>query len=182
MREEWRAVPGFEGYYEASSFGRIRSLDRTIFVPKSARNKAHYRCLRSEVLAPSLNRGRGYLVVTLWREHEEHHTDVHRVIALTFHGPQPPGMYVCHRNGIKSDLSEGNLYYGTPKDNVEDQRRHGTLVVGEAAHAAKLTPTEVVEIRRSRGRETQKDLALRFGVGQAQISRIQLRREWVHVE
>lgn len=45
---------------------------------------------------------------------------VHHLVAEAFHGPRPAGLFVCHRNDIRTDNRSINLYYGTPQDNAWD--------------------------------------------------------------
>lgn len=107
MLEEWRSIPGYEGRWEASNWGRVRSLPR----PRT----------RGGVLSQRLNK-RGYLSVTLGRETHE----VHRLIALAFIGPRPDGMETRHLDGNPLNCQEVNLAYGPRSANVRDKRAHGT--------------------------------------------------------
>ncbi|TCM21516.1 HNH endonuclease [Novosphingobium sp. PhB165] len=161
--EEWRAVPGFEGRYEASSFGRVRSL----------RNAGHgYDRPRAKprVLKDYTN-SRGYRVVTLGRS--ENPTGVHRVVCLTFHGQPPsPDHTAAHRDGYKPNCRADNLRWATWDEQAGDRRRHGTIARGERQGLSKLTRGQVDAIRAQSPSKPQSQLAAEFGVGQPHISSI----------
>jgi hypothetical protein len=113
---EWMAIPGWEGYYEASIHGEIRSLDRTTTIGQRVKGK---------VLVPGLMPN-GYLMVSLYRGSARHAETVHRLVMAATHGPCPDGFEVCHRNGKRNDNRRVNLYYGTRSENNLDKVRHGT--------------------------------------------------------
>ena len=114
-------MPGWAGAFEASSQGRVRSLDRVIF-------SSDGRCwpVSGQVRTPRMG-NRGYLVVSIgdsqrgWRN-----WPVHRLIALAFHGTRPPGMDVCHNNGDRVDNRAENLRYDTRSANILDAVGQGT--------------------------------------------------------
>jgi hypothetical protein len=104
--ETWAPIPGYEGRWEASTEGRIRSLPR--------------RRTRGGVLKPRVNK-RGYLSLVLGRETHE----VHRLVALAFLGPRPEGGEVRHVDGNPLNPRLSNLTYGTRSENGLDKRAHG---------------------------------------------------------
>ena len=117
--ERWLPVPGYEGMYEVSSVGRVRSLPRIVH-RKDGRSR--------RALGGDLNRrvsGTGYLCVDLWKENQGSRENVHVLVAAAFIGPRPDGMFVCHYNDVKTDNRVENLRYATPADNEADKRRNG---------------------------------------------------------
>ena len=180
MTEIWWSVPGFEGLYEASNLGRIKSLDR--MVPGRSKSSSTYmRRSPGGLLHPTVGRG-GYLFVGLSKDGTQGMRSAHSVIAETFLGPRPAERYTCHRDGNPANNALANLYYGTPSENVADARRHGTLSVGERAGSAKLSEADVRFIRAHAGVLSQSAMAARFGVGQSQISRIVSGIRWAHLD
>lgn len=121
--ERWLPVPGFEGLYEASSHGSIRSLQRTARVRGGA-----LRTVPGRVLAATGGRGRAgrYPTVALCIDGVRFDRSVHVLIALTFIGPRPAGQVVRHADDIGSHLCDGNLSYGTQAENVADMHRNRT--------------------------------------------------------
>jgi len=74
-----------------------------------------------------------------------------------------------------------NLKWGTPLENTEDKRRHGTIPRGESAGGAKLTEAQVLEIRRRHGTASLRSLAREFGVSHTAIRRAALGIKWAHL-
>lgn len=113
--EEWRPVKGFEGLYEVSSLGRVRSLDRLIVRSDGQSYIKHGQIL---TLTPNIGR-RGYLRVALSKGHKQYkHFEVHRLVALHFVDGYQPGLVVNHKNEIKTDNRADNLEWCTYKYNL----------------------------------------------------------------
>lgn len=91
---------------------------------------------------------------------------IHRLLLETFVGPCPPGMQCRHLDGDPGNYSMTNIEWGTPLQNIEDRRRHGTDNSGERNGHAKFTNKEAVEIRRryAVGDISQAELAREYGV------------------
>lgn len=81
--EEWREVVGFEGLYEVSNRGRVRSLDRMTNGPHGSRR------IRGRVLKPSTHSTSGYKLVTLRNSGKNRSTSVHSLMAEAFLGSRP---------------------------------------------------------------------------------------------
>jgi hypothetical protein len=155
--EEWRAVIGWEGFYEVSDLGRVRSLPRLTSTGATPGGR---------ILKPAISGGR--LMVNLCREGIAKGHRIHRLVAAAFIGPCPEGLEVCHGPGGALDNRAANLTYGTKKKNCgPDKVRDGTTNRGERSAVAKLTEEIVAECRtRALAGETHYDLAREFGVGQ----------------
>lgn len=161
--EEWRAVPGYEGIYEASSLGRIKSLPRRLPTWFGTR-ACHEKVLRTRV-------GKnGYLNITLQKRRELWWTTVHAVVATTFLGEAPTGHEVRHLDGNRENCAISNLAWGTRLDNMRDQYRHGTRAVGQRAGIANITQELAEWIRDSSQRGPE--LHEITGVSLSTISRI----------
>lgn len=120
MNTEWRPISGYEGYYEVSNKGVIRSLDRDIEHAVSGTIRRRGRIIR---LKPHKD---GYQVVTLHKEGRRKNRMVHQLVLEAFVGPCPSGQQTCHNNGDPSDNRVENLRWDTQKENMADKRRHGT--------------------------------------------------------
>ncbi len=178
--EKWLPVHGFEDCYEVSSYGRVRSLGRKIFVSRSRHGGGYWRTLRGRVLKPSIGSS-GYQQLTLWRDAEGTQCAVHVLVLEAFVGSRPDGYYGCHVDGFPSNNRLSNLYWGTPAENASDKRTHGTHRQGSAISWAKLSEKDVERIRSLKGATLQSALASEYGVRQGHISRIMNGREWRHV-
>lgn len=117
--EEWRPVLGFEGFYEVSSYGRVRSLDRRIVASTGRVSN-----LRGRVLKQKLNHN--YLKVNLHMPQKVRYACVHRLVCEAFHGASPSwDSVVRHLNGQRLDNRPENLRWGTAAENTADMISHG---------------------------------------------------------
>jgi hypothetical protein len=111
--EEWRPVLGYEGFYEVSSHGQVRSLDR--IVPHSKFGKWR----RKGALMKQVPNTRGYLAVQLCREGRVKRIRVNVLVAEAFLGCKPEWAdQVNHKNKIKTDNNVGNLEWSNSLHNV----------------------------------------------------------------
>ena len=138
MVEFWRDIPGYEGLYQVSSRGRVRSVDRVVVCAGDRRRGPHVRRYRGCTLQPH-NSGRTGLQVVLGKKGGTRL--VHALVALAFIGPRPEGCDICHNNGDNTDNRPENLRYCTRAENNRDIARHGRR---------KLTLAQAREIRRRR--------------------------------
>ena len=179
MSEEWRDVEGYEGMYQVSCRGRVKSLDR--YIKHSSGGSA---LLPGRILKPVPNND-GYLRVSLSIRGQRTFFSVHALVCAAFIGPRPDGMDIRHLNGDSLYNCVENLVYGTSKENYADMLLHGTVAPKHGEHngRAKLTETDVRKIRRMLGEGLyQREIADMFGVHQSQISCIKLRRSWSHLD
>lgn len=102
-----------------------------------------------------------------------------RVMCEMAHGPPPIGKpFALHScgNGRIGCVSPAHLRWGTPKENSEDARQHGTLLQGEMSPKSKLKEADVREIRAST--ESRTTLATRFGVQDRYITKVRNGAAW----
>lgn len=117
----WLPIPGWEGWYEASDTGLIRSVTRTLTL-----SDGRVRTFYGQVLTPGTVGEYGHLGVNLHRQTDHRTCSVHRLVMLTFVGPCPDGMVVCHNDGDAANNRLSNLRYDTPRENTFDNVRNGT--------------------------------------------------------
>lgn len=116
-KEEWRAVVGFEGQYEVSNFGNVRSLDRISYAV--IKGKRVGRRLKGKNIKLFKDK-HGYLNYMM----NEWTYKVHSVVALAFLGPRPDGMIVCHWDDDGGNNHVSNLRYATYSENLRDAVRN----------------------------------------------------------
>ena len=119
MSEQWRPVLGYEGFYEVSNEGRVRSLGRWTATKGSGRRWARGRNLR-----PAVGHA-GHLRVDLSVYGKKRLHSVHVLVLEAFVGPRPPGMHCCHWDGDPQNNHVANLRWDTPAANSQDTLRHG---------------------------------------------------------
>lgn len=121
--EVWRPIPGYEGYYEASSFGTVRSLDR---VTKKRHYSGIYHMIKikGRNLKPNPAKD-GYLHIALSVNGEVTRAQLHRVIALTFIDGGSGILVVNHKDGDKTNNAISNLEWCTPQQNQQHAIKTG---------------------------------------------------------
>ena len=124
MKEEWRSVAGYEGLYEVSSFGRVRSVDREV------RNRGGVALKRGRVLSQKVMKS-GRKSVNLWKNNTGSMYLVNRLVAVAFL-PNPDGLpEVNHKDEVVDNNRVDNLEWCTRKYNAN----YGT---GKFRAAAKM--------------------------------------------
>ncbi len=103
----------------------------------------------------------------------------HRVSWMLHRGEIPTGKEVCHRCDTPSCVNPGHLFLGSHNENMRDAVLKGRTSRGADRPLAKLTENQVREIRSST--ETQRALAIRYGICQQHISDVKSGRKWRHV-
>lgn len=114
--ETWKPIPGYEGAYEVSDLGNVRSLDRITDRGRKWRGRA---------MTPTAMRN-GYMLVTLWRDGAQRTRLVHRLVLTAFVGAPEDGTEALHADGNRANNALANLAWGTHAENQRDQLRHGT--------------------------------------------------------
>ena len=160
MDEIWKPIPGYEGKYEVSNLGRVRSLDRSVWCCGAIKG-SYFSRKPGRVLRPALA-STGYPSVVLGRGNTQ---NVHVLVALAFLGPCPAGCEVRHIDGSRNNPCVDNLQYGTRRDNIEDSKKHGTFQARcERSRKIKAPMRELMCRLYSSMGFKQKDLASLFNV------------------
>jgi hypothetical protein len=165
--ERWLPVIGYEGYYEGSDLGRVRSLRR--------RTASGFRGGRTLKARP--NPKSGHLQVHLSVANIRTTKYVHQLVAAAFIGKCPPGREVRHLDGDTGNNTAGNLIYGTRSENNLDAVRHGTHSNSRKTHCKhghKFTPENTVWLGGGRRRNC---LSCKHRIAQEVAQRAQLRRK-----
>lgn len=119
MVEEWKDIVGYEGSYEVSSLGRVRTVERTA-VRSNGRPHHVKSIIRKTVTMP-----KGHLSVRLIKNGKNRTHTVHSLVLTAFTGPRPVGAVCRHLNGVPDDNRLENLAWGSGSDNQLDAVRHG---------------------------------------------------------
>lgn len=120
----------------------------------------------------------GYIRVSLHCDGNRKEEYLHRIILLTFRGPCPEGKQTRHLNGKSWDCSLKNLVWGTPRENAEDRRKHGTIW----GHRRRLTVPEVLDIRQRAAQQVPySTIAATRGVSARTVSNIVSGVTWKHL-
>ena len=149
--EIWKDVPGYEGAYQVSDKGRVKSFRR---------------CKEGVLLSPGRMSG-GHLSVALGRNKSR---CVHELVLSAFVSPRPLGYECLHKNGNHTDNRVENLRWGTRSENLQDKTLH---------NKNKLKVADIIAIKTALKNYRcglQRKLARQYGVAECTISAIKLGR------
>lgn len=176
-QEIWKPVGGYEGLYEVSSFGRVRSLDRM---------GNHWckgqRLFVGRLLNPDCQENH-YERVSLHRSGKLDRQCVHRLVARAFLGGLPK-QQVNHIDGNKRNNRVDNLEWCTHRENIQHAWRTGlkTAIRGEDHWSSILKNRDIVVIQTAAARGVQqREIARVFNVSEGIISAIVRGKNWTHI-
>jgi hypothetical protein len=174
--EIWKDIPGYEGYYQASNLGRIKSLSRwkKVFLTQ--------RIFKPESILFQKNSSNGYKIVTLSVDAAKKTRTIHRIVAECFIGNQDGLKDVNHKDGDKHNNKPDNLEWMNRSQNIKHAYDTGlrTSTRGTAVWTNKLTEAQVVEIFHSPG--IHSEIGKRYGVLKAAVQHIKSGRSWKHLK
>lgn len=174
IMEIWKDIENYEGLYQVSNLGRVKSLGRVV-----KRTDGRIRTLKERIRKPVLDT-KGYVITNLYKESKGKNFYVHRLVAETFIDNVDNKLEVNHINGVKDDNRLVNLEWNTRSENIQHAVDTGLLnIKGSKCHTSKLTEKDVLEIRDSN--LTQIELAKIYGISRPLISMIKNRKTWKHI-
>ena len=121
--EIWKAVKGYEGFYEVSSIGRIRSVDHYVACGMRYNSKVK----RKGHLLKQNAKKNGYLTVDLSKHNKIKTISVHRIVAVAFLEPVDGKDFVNHKNLNKHDNRAENLEWCTRSENARHAVVNGAM-------------------------------------------------------
>lgn len=171
MEEKWVDIQGYEGLYQISNHGNVRSLDRP--VRTILRNKmVSTRIVKGKNLKPKFN-GTEYLGVILSKENKQKTLRINRLVGFHFLVKGENHTQVNHIDGNKFNNHVNNLEWCTAKENMKHAYEIGLRKGGQDCNLSKLTEVEVlqiVELKRQGKRSV--DVSRAFNISVRTVNRI----------
>lgn len=174
--EQWKDITDFEGLYQVSNLGNIKSIARVSTIGRR---------LKERMLSLKVNKDNGYVYVSLFRQGKTYNKRVHILVAQEWVKNPNKLPIVHHKDADKENNKVNNLQWATQKTNVNESIKAGNMKVTGSEHPqAKLTEESVYEIKEllATTKLTQKSIAERYGVEKSAISKIKRNITWTHVE
>lgn len=169
MKEIWVDIKGYEGYYQVSNLGNIRSRKRLIFNPKHSDNiKSNLKICKSQEIKKSLTRG--YNSVRLYRNNIGKTLRVCRLVSIAFLPNKENKPCVNHIDGNKENDNLDNLEWVTYIENMAHAVENNLVNIKYGAdHASSM---KVINDGSNTVYDSIKEAALSIGISSSQLSRI----------
>lgn len=123
-KEIWKDIDGYNGLYQVSNLGRVKSLEK-----KCLSRNGKYRVNKEKILKLYTNSKDGYIRVGLWKNNKHHSFTLHKIVAQTFIDNYDNKPCIDHINGDRTDNRVENLRWVTHKENNNNpitKKRHST--------------------------------------------------------
>lgn len=174
MEEIFRPIKNYEGYYEVSNLGRVKSLAKEWSVGR-----------KGETILKAGKRKIGYDFVVLCVDKNKKYVSVHRLVAEHF--CENPNSYnvVNHKDSDRQNNNASNLEWTTNSGNAKHGFDYGFRkgMKGVTNGGSILNTDKVIKIRELyyTKKYSQSKIAEMFSIKQTQVSRIVLRKQWQHI-
>jgi len=176
QEEIWKDIAGFEGYYQVSNLGRVKSLSRELNVKNGIRKT-------KERIIANTNNGTGYLICSLSKKNKRKSILTHRLVATAFIENFDILKEVNHKDGNKKNNSLCNLEWVTRQENINHSWDNKlTNCIGETHHSSKLNNSLVLELRSdySSGNYKIQQLANKYNLHHETVRNVISRKTWNH--
>lgn len=170
--EIWKSIIGYEGLYEVSSFGRVKSKERIA-----------YNYLRKERLLKPTPHNKGYLKIWLSKDGVRRCYYVHRLVAQNFIDNYDNNLQINHIDCNKTNNTLSNLEVVTHKENMEHAAKNGLMKprIGVNNPLSRFSLTDIIEIEELRKTMGIVEISKIFSVNHSTISRVLNRKRYKNV-
>jgi len=119
MKEIFKDIPDYEGFYQVSNLGKVKSLWRKVKCSQG------FKVNKEKVLKPYLNKKTGYLSVNLSKKGVRKTKTIHVLMAIVFKNHKPNGhkFVVDHIDNIKTNNFEWNIQVVTHRKNLSKDKK-----------------------------------------------------------
>lgn len=188
MEEIWMPIKNYEGLYEVSNLGNVKSLNRLVENSGNAgslnRLVKYYQPIRERILKPIMNTG-GYYGIILHKNGKPEMFRVGGLVLAAFIKPKNKNLQVNHINGIKSDNRLVNLEWCTPSENMIHAYKNKLMIspCGSKHYNSKINENDVLDIIKlhNSGLLKNTEIAKMYNMSKSNIGSIIKRKFWKHV-
>lgn len=179
--EIWKEIKGYEGYYEVSSFGNIRSMNRVVNHAKGGVMRIKQKNIKLN------NHSSGYKIVSLSKDGIVKTNLVHRLVALTFITNTDSKPEINHKDLDKKNNSISNLEWVTSKENKDHFAINSQILQiekfckGEKHPKSKITEKQAFDIKYNSGHLKLRELREIYGLSLMALSHIRNGTNWAHI-
>jgi len=168
-------VLDYEGFYQVSNLGNVKSLEREVNHPKGG-----VLLKKERILKPSTDKN-GYKIVVLCKIGVSKTFKIHRLVCSSFIKNLENKPCVNHKNGIKNDNRIENLEWCTVKENTKHSYYFGFQKApkGEESCRCKLKKEDVLNIRKSSLKNSE--LSKIYNISASNIYCIRVKKSWKHI-
>jgi hypothetical protein len=178
VKEIWKQIPTYEGLYEVSSHGRVRTMRRIIKYKYKNIIKSQLR--ESKIMKQKIVNGYNYIVLN---KNGKYNTfSVSRLVLTAFKRPRLISEEASHfpdRDKKNNHLS--NLRWATHIQNEKDKIFHQTKIEGIKHGMHKLSEKDIIEIRKLKGRFTHKQISKKYNISRQNVGKILNRELWKNI-
>ena len=179
MNEIWKDIKGYEGYYQISNCGRVKSLERTAIAKCNSIRRV------PEKILSICNDKDGYNIITLTKNSKKKTFKIHRLISQYFIRNPKNKPEVNHKDGNKQNNNINNLEWATESENTTHAHKIGLIdEKGEKNPNSKLSKNQVIQIKKELKTPywgIGVSLAKKFNVSVGMIKDINVNRTWKHI-
>lgn len=173
--EIWKSIKGYEGLYEVSNFGKIKSLDRLVRHKK----ESDFRIQKGAIKKQPKNSD-GYLTVILYLKNKQKSFLVHRLVCYHFKNNPQNKPTVNHKDGNKLNNHINNLEWNTISENTKHAWETGLIKKksGDSCNNRKLSSLQVSEIKNLLPNNTHLEISKMYNVSRSTISAVSNGQNW----
>jgi hypothetical protein len=169
ITEIWKDIKGYEGLYQVSNYGRIKSLK-----------------FGKEKILKTIKHKNKYIYINLYKNYKTKAFEVHRLVLEAFIGLCPQGMDGCHNDNDTENNFIGNLRWDTFKNNMKDKIKHNTnnVAFGSNHGNSKLKDNKIKEMRKlyDEGKLILQEIANKYNIALSTTWRIINHKTWKHID
>lgn len=180
--EVWRNIRGYEGVYQVSNYGNIKSMER-FFIKNRTGGLKKMAVYQPERIRIKRYNNKGYLYSSLWRNNTHKNVFIHRLVAIHFIKNYKSLPQVLHKDDDPKNAKWDNLEWGTQSKNIQDAVNRGRGFRGAMNGNSKLKEVDIPEIRKliSEGVPSRK-IAKMYGVTKTPILWIRNNKSWIDIK